>query len=84
MIQSLHVSYNVSTREGNAGVVKLADTLDLKSCGSNPVPVRSRSPVPAACCSMVGSLCIASRQLCDEVSILRCGELPLMQVSYNG
>ncbi len=27
-----------------AGVVKLVDTQDLKSCGSNAVPVQVRSP----------------------------------------
>lgn len=29
-----------------AGVVELADTRDLKSLGSNTVPVRARSPAP--------------------------------------
>ena len=33
-------------RLGNAGVAELADAWDLKSHGSNPVPVRSRSPAP--------------------------------------
>ena len=31
---------------GNAGVAELADAWDLKSHGSNPVPVRPRSPAP--------------------------------------
>ncbi len=30
-----------------AGVVELADTRDLKSLGSDTVPVRARSPAPS-------------------------------------
>ena len=32
--------------ERSAGVAELVDARDLKSCGSNPVPVRLRSPAP--------------------------------------
>ena len=31
----------------SAGVVELVDTRDLKSLGSNTVPVRARSPAPS-------------------------------------
>ena len=30
----------------DAGVAELVDARDLKSCGSDPVPVRLRSPAP--------------------------------------
>ena len=35
-----------SKKMTKAGVVELADTRDLKSLGSNTVPVRARSPAP--------------------------------------
>ena len=40
----LNVSYNVA--KINARVVELVDTMDLKSIGSNAVPVRVRLRVP--------------------------------------
>ena len=64
----------------------MVDTRDLKSLVGNSVRVRIPSPAPVLDvfkCFCV-PLFITSRQLCDEVSILGCGELPRENRVYSG
>lgn len=66
----LHLRYNIEVRhvlDGRAAMVELADTKDLKSFGSDSVPVRPRLAAPgrssfAPALFFLSGLCDAEKQ----------------------